>query len=252
MATMPSGRFTERVEERTVIAMGTRPVVTWSGVLAGLVVAAGVVLLLTVLGVAVGITVLPDPRTASAEGTSPLGIAAAVWAALSLLIGFFVAGLVSARATNQADRAGAVIHGTLIWVLGVAMVVVLVMSGISASVTDLFHGLGLLTRGALVSGVATATGASTDEASRALDDLRARVAPLRDDPARVAAEVQAFFEQLAERAKPQNPGEATPGQRQARFASWITLGALLLTLLVSIGGALSGTPDLDSWRSGYE
>ena len=240
MAAMPSGRFMERVEERTAIGASTRPVVAWSGVLAGLVVAAGVVLLLTVLGVAVGITVLPDPRT--------LGIGAAVWAALSLLAGFFVGSLVSARATNQPDRAGAVIQGMLIWSLGVAMVVVLVMSGISASVTDLFQGLGLLTRGALVS----TTGASTDEASRALDDLRARIAPLRDDPARVAAEVQAFFEQLAERAKPQNPGDGGPGQRQARFASWIALGALLLALLVSIGGALSGTPNLDDWRSGYE
>ena len=34
-----------------------------------------------------------------------------------------------------------------------------------------------------------------------------------------------------------------------RRGDWLTL---LLTLLVSIGGALSGTPDLDSWRSGYE
>ena len=248
MAAMPSGRFMERVEERTAIGASTRPVVAWSGVLAGLVVAAGVVLLLTVLGVAVGITVLPDPRTVSADSAARLGIGAAVWAALSLLAGFFVGGLVSARATNQPDRAGAVIQGMLIWSLGVAMVVVLVMSGISASVTDLFQGFGLLTRGALVS----TTGASTDEASRALDDLRARIAPLRDDPARVAAEVQAFFEQLAERAKPQNPGDGGPGQRQARFASWIALGALLLALLVSIGGALSGTPNLDDWRSGYE
>ena len=250
MATMPSGRFTERVEERTIVNMGTRAVVSWGGVLAGLFVAAGVVLLLTVLGVAVGIAVLPDARAAGAEGTARLGIGAGVWAALSLLVGFFVGGLVSARATNHPDRAGAVIQGTLVWGLGIASVVVLVMSGISASVTDLFQGLGLLTRGALVSSVATATGASTDEASRALDDLRARIAPLRDDPARVATEVHTFFAELAERAKPQDLNATAP--RPARFASWITLGALLLTLLVSIGGALTGTPDADEWRSSYD
>ena len=45
---------------------------------------------------------------------------------------------------------------------------------------------------------------------------------------------------------------ATACLGQSRCASSLSLGAVLLTLLVSIGGALSGTPDLDSWRSGYE
>ena len=236
MATMPRERFIERAEERAVISTGTRPVVGWSGVFAGLVVGAGVVGLLSVLGVAVGITVLPDGRMAGGEGGARLGIGTGVWAALSLLVGFFVGGLVSTRATNHTDRGGAVIQGTLVWILGVVTVVAL---------------LALLTRGAIISGLATATGNSTDETARALDDLRARIAPLRDDPARVAAEVQAFFDQLAERAKPQDPAVGA-AQRQARLTSWIVFGALLLTLLVCVGGALSGTPSLDDWRAGYE
>ena len=243
MATTPRERFIERAEERAVISTGTRPVVGWSGVFAGLVVGAGVVGLLSVLGAAVGITVLPDGRMAGGEGGARLGIGTGVWAALSLLVGFFVGGLVSTRATNHTDRGGAVIQGTLVWILGVVTVVALVMSGISA--------LALLTRGAIVSSLATATGTSTDETARALDDLRARIAPLRDDPARVAAEVHAFFDGLAERPKPQDPA-AGAAQRQARLTSWITFGALLLTLLVCVGGALSGTPGLDDWRTGYE
>ena len=243
MATMPRERFIERAEERTVISTGTRPVVGWSGVFAGLAVGAGVVGLLSVLGVAVGITVLPEGRMAGGEGGVRLGIGTGVWAALSLLVGFFVGGLVSTRATNHTDRGGAVIQGTLVWILGVVTVVALVMSGISP--------LALLTRGAIVSGLATATGNSTDETARALDDLRARIAPLRDDPARLAAEVQAFFDQLAERAKPQDPA-AGAAQRQARLTSWIIFGGLLLTLLVCVGGALAGAPSLDDWRTGYE
>ena len=235
MATMPRERFIERAEERTVISTGTRPVVGWSGVFAGLAVGAGVVGLLSVLGVAVGITVLPDGRMASGEGGARLGIGTGVWAALTLLAGFFVGGLVSTRATNHTDRGGAVIQGMLVWILGVVIVVALT----------------LLTRGAIVSGLATATGNSTDETARVLDDLRARIAPLRDDPARLAAEVQAFFDQLAERAKPQDPA-AGGAQLRARLTSWIIFGALLLTLLVCVGGALAGTPNLDDWRTGYE
>jgi len=250
MATMPRERFMERVEERTIVSAATRPVVAWGGVFAGLVVGAGLVVFLSALGMAIGITILPDPR-ASAEGAARLSVGTAVWAALSVLAGFFVAGLVSARATNHPDRGGAVIQGMLVWILGVVAVLAFVMSGISTGVTGVVQSFGLLTRGAIVSGVATATGTSTDEAARALDDLRARIAPLRDDPARVAAEVQAFFEQLAERAKSQDPAGGA-AQRQARLTSWIGFGGLLLTLLVSVGGALSGTPRPDDWRSGYE
>src|SRR5712691_10745560 len=92
MAMMPRERFIERAEERAVISTGTRPVVGWSGVFAGLVVGAGVVGLLSVLGVAVGITVLPDARMASGEGGARLGLATGVGAALSLLAGCFVGG----------------------------------------------------------------------------------------------------------------------------------------------------------------
>ena len=215
--------------------------VRWSGVLAGLFVSAGVLLLLSVLGVAVGIAALPEGQIAAGDASAQLGTAAAVWAAMSLLAGFFVAGLVSARATNHPDRAGAVIQGMLVWVLGIAIVAGVAMSGIGAIVAGLVPGLGLLTRGAIVSGVATTTGTPNDDAARALDDLRARIAPIRDDPARVGAEVQAFFDQLAERPKPR---DAVALQRPARLISWIALGALLLTLLVSVGGALAGTPEI--------
>jgi hypothetical protein len=251
MATMPRERFTERVEARTVVAAVSRPVAGWGGVLAGVVVGAGLVGLLSVLGIAVGITVLPDDRAAAGNELARLGIGTAAWAVLSVLVGFFVGGLVAARTTNHPDRGGALIQGTLVWILGVLVLIAFVASGISAGVTGLFQSFGLLTRGALVSGLATATGNSTDETARALEDLRARIAPLQDDPAKLANEVQAFFDQLAERSKARESA-AGAVQRQGRLTSWIVSGALLLTLLVSVGGALTGTPEADDWRLGYE
>jgi hypothetical protein len=227
---MPRERFAEQIEERTLVDASLGPVVRWGSVLSGFFVGAGLVLLLSVLGVAVGVTTLPDPRMVSGDSTVRL-------------VGVFVGGLVAARATNRPDRAGAVIQGMLVWVLGIVTVLALVTSGISVGVTGLFQGLGLLTRGAVVSSLATATGTSTDVAARALDELRARIAPIRDDPARVAAEVRNFFEQYPEARRAQAPEDAAAVQRGARIGSWITLGALLVTLLVAVAGALSGTPD---------
>jgi len=250
---MPRERFAEQIEERTIIEEPLGPAVRWGGVFSGFFVGAGVVLLLSVLGVAVGVTVLPDPRMVSGDSTVRLGIGAAIWAAVSLLVGFFVGALVSARVTNHPDRAGAVIQGMLVWVLGIATVLALVTSGISVGVAGLFQGLGFLTRGAIVSSLATATGTSTDEAARALDDLRARIAPIGDDPTRVAAEVRSFFARYPERrgteGPAQSPEAAAAVQRGTRVGSWITLGALLITLFVSIAGALTGSPDPDRWRA---
>jgi hypothetical protein len=241
MATMPRERFLERVEERTVVSVPAGPVVRWGGVLAGLFVSAGLVLLLSVLGVAFGIAAVPDSQLPGGDPTATPGTAAAVWAALSLLAGLFVAGHCATRATNHPDRAGAVIQGMLVWVLAIIIGAAVVMSGLGSHIAAVVPGLGFLARTAIVSGVATPTSASPDEAARALDDLRARLEPIRDDPARVAAEVQTFFDQLAERPRPQ--AAAAAEKRPARLVSWIVLGALLLTLMVAVGGALSGTPE---------
>src|SRR5262245_8022692 len=249
---MPRERMFEQIEERTVIDVPHGPLVGWGAVFGGFFVGAGVVLLLTILGVAVGVTVLPDPRVVGPEGAVKLGIGAAIWAALGLLVGFFVGGCVAGRAINHPDRAGAVIQGMLVWTVGIVAVVVLVTSGISVGVSGLFHGLGLLTRGAIVSSLATATGTSTDEAARALDDLRARLAPIGDDPIRVAEEVKSFFAQYPARraAEPAAPAaDAAAIQRGTRVGSWITLGTLLVTLFVSILGALAGRADPDRWRT---
>lgn len=222
---MPRERFVDVIEERPVVGQYAGPVVSWGGALAGLFVGAGVVLLLGVLGLAIGTTLVIDR----------MGIAASMWAGLTILIGFFVAGLVAGRAINQSDRAGALIQGTLVWILGVLTVAALAVSGIGAGARGLLEGLNLGT-------LATPTVTSRDDAARALEDLRARVAPLRDDAARVAAEVQAFFAQHPER--PPVPDTAAAAvQRNTRLGGWITLGALLLTLLVAVGGALTGSPD---------
>jgi hypothetical protein len=226
---MPRERYVDVVEERPATISYVGPALSWGGVIAGLLVGAGLVLLLGVLGLAVGATIVSDvPR---------LGFAASMWVGLSVLIALFVGGMVAGRATNQPDRAGAVIQGTLVWILGVLVALGFVMSGL--------QGLGLLTRGMVVSGLAAATATAPDDAARALDDLRARVAPLRDDPVRLAAEVQAFFARYPERGPVSDPAAAIPPQ--SRLGWWIGFGALLLTWLVAVGGALTGTPS-----PGYE
>jgi hypothetical protein len=245
--------------------------------MSGLFVAIGTLMLLTALGLAIGITALGDPRAATGETASGLGIGAGIWAFITLLVSVFLGGMVSTQVTDSPDRAGAVIHAVLVWVLFLVVIIYLIGSGMSLGLTGLFGAAGALTRGATAavgvggdltqhlglddpdrvlqrlddpraaSALATATGMSTQEAQAALTNLRARVEAVKDDPARVTGEVRTFVAQHAERAKQHALAAAASAQRGATIGFWITFGVMVVSLAVAIAGALSGVPSLQRW-----
>lgn len=249
------------------------PRVRWTGVLSGLVVAIGVLLLMGTLGLAIGVTALGDPRAATGETATGLGIGGGVWAFITLLVAVGLGGLVSTTVTNRPDRAGAVLHGALVWTLCSLGIIWMLASGISLGLSGLFgamsglaqsattavaagggdlvQALGLndstqvMTRlddPATAATLATATGMSTEEATAALGNLRTRVDTVRDDPAQVTAEVRTFVAPYAERAKQQALAAAATAQRGATKGAWMTFGVMVVSLGVAIVGALGGRP----------
>src|SRR5688572_450213 len=127
-------RLTERryAERRSnVYSLGLPSVeglrVSWGGIWAGVLAATGVLLLLTALGVAVGVTAV-DPRTPDAEAMST---GAGIWAGASLLIALFLGGMVSTRVGAIFDRTTGVFQGALVWIVSVLMVAYLAASGIN-------------------------------------------------------------------------------------------------------------------------
>jgi hypothetical protein len=249
------------------------PRVRWGGVLSGVFVALGVLLLMGTLGLAIGVTALGDPRAATGETASGLGIGGGVWAFITLLVAVGLGGLVSTTVTNRSDRTGAVLQGALVWTLCSVGLVWMLASGISLGLSGLFgalsglaqhattavaadggdlvQALGLhdanqviarLDDPATASTLATATGMSTAEATAALGTLRSRVDTVRDDPARVTAEVRDFVAPYAARAKQQTMDAAAAAQRGAKTGAWMTVGVLVVSLGVAIAGALGGVP----------
>jgi hypothetical protein len=279
----------EDIEETVVlptqVVTPLGPRVRWGGVMSGFFVAIAALLLLTALGLAIGITVLGDPRAATGDTASGLGIGAGIWAFVSLLMAFFLGGMVSTQVTDRPDRPGAVIHAVLVWVLLMVSILWLMVNGISLGMSGLFSAVGTLARGATAavgigagagedlaqrlglddpnqvlaklddpstaSALATATGMSTDEARTALSDLRSRIEAIKDDPARVAAEVRNFLAQYSGRAKQQALAAAATAQRGATIGSWTTFGVMVMTLAVAIAGAISGVPSLQRWRQAF-
>lgn len=240
--------------------------VSWGGIFGGVLVAVGLLFLLGALGVAVGISAV-DPGDTQA---STLGAGAGIWAGLSLLLALFVGGMVSTRIGAITDGTTGFFEGALVWVVSILMMVYFASTGVSTLAGGAFRMVGGATQavgsvmqasGANVdlSGsvdqmvqrlkdpktaqqIASATGMEQGEVRSALSQTAQGVEQHRDDPTKAAAEAKAGMGELLQKAKASGALEQKAEELQPRAsrAAWITFGALVLSLLAAVIGAMSG------------
>jgi hypothetical protein len=234
-----------------------------------LLTALGALLLLGTLGLAIGISAA-DVGTGEGAGVRGLSIGAGIWGSLSLLIALFLGGFVATWVASL-DRPADVVQGTLVWVLAMLGILYLATSGIGLGASALFGmagaaaqaaggsitmgagGLADLGRGDVdqilarlndpttIATVAGVTGMSQDDARSTLADIRQRVEAARSDPARAAAEARAAVQDLATKAGQRVTAAAQTAQPYAATTGWITLGAMVLSLIAAIAGAVWGS-----------
>jgi hypothetical protein len=262
----PYSEIQRGVASATTIQQGSR--IAWGGVWSGLLVAVGVFLLLTVLGLAIGVSAA-DVGPGRDGNAQQLGIGAAVWSGLTLLISLFVGGMVATRTGMIYDRATGMIEGVLVWVLAVMLLIYLASSGIGMLASGVFGTLGNVTRGAtaavtstvnageLSSGnvdqitarlndpktvqlVAAATGVPQAEAKSNLSQIAQRVESARNDPAQATAEAKKGIEEISAKAGARVERAAADAQPYASATMWSTLLALVLALGASVAGAMTG------------
>lgn len=250
--------------------------VSWGGIFGGVLVAVGLLLLLTALGVAVGISAAEPGQT----DASTVGTGAGIWAGAALLIALFVGGLVSTRIGAISDGATGFFEGALVWVVSILLMVYFASSGVSMLAGGAFQMVGGATQaiGSVMQGggapnvdvsgsvdqivqrlkdpktaqqIASATGMQQSEVQATLSETAQRVENNRNDPAKAAAEAKAGMAQLMDKAKSSGALEqkAQEIQPQATRAAWITFGALVLSLLAAVLGAMSGRRRPEEVRS---
>jgi hypothetical protein len=187
--------------------------VSWGGVFGGVLVAVGLLLLLAALGMAIGISAVQPGETEP----STLGTGAGIWAAVSLLLALFIGGMVSTRIGAIWDGTTGFFEGALVWVVSVLLMLYLATSGI-----------GMLAGGAanLLGGAAQAAATSP----QAQQSAAAGASAAKDK-----------VEELVDRAKSgelqQKAEEMKPA---ATRGAWIGFGALVLSLLAAVLGAMAG------------
>lgn len=236
--------------------------VSWGGVWGGVLVAMGLFLLLTALGVAVG----RSAESAQAD-TGVLGLVAGLWAAASLLVSLFVGGLVSTRVGGVYDRTTGFFEGALVWVVSVLLMFFFATSGISTVASGMF---GLMSapstpaavgpkRIDLASGdvnqilarlndpetsyrLSGVTGIPENEVHLMLSEIGQRVNSARTDPAQAVTEARRGADELYAEARvgAQIQHQAADLQPEASMTAWMTFGALVLSLGAAVAGAMVG------------
>jgi hypothetical protein len=247
--------------------------VSWGGIFGGVLVAVGLLLLLTALGVAVGISAAQPGETQA----STLGTGAGIWAGLSLLVALFVGGMVSTRIGAIYDGTTGFFEGALVWVVSILLMLYFASTGVSMLAGGAFQMIGGAAQamGSVVQGqgieisgsvdqmvqrlkdpktaqqIASMTGMQQSEVQATLSETAQRVENNRDNPGQAAAEAKAGMAQLMEKAKASGALEqkAEQVQPQATRAAWIAFGALVLSLLAAVLGAMSGRRKPEEVRS---
>jgi len=94
----------------------------------------------------------------------------------------------------------------------------------------------------LVNALTAVTSMSQEEAQTTLDNLRARVIALQNEPEVLNVEIHRFLSQMRVRAQQQAPTISEHTQRQMQKGSWITFALMVVTLFVTIIGSYIGLP----------
>jgi len=136
-------------EERTITPFGRVPAgkLWWSAIFGGTFFALGIVVILSLFGVAVG------AAATGAQGvTAGVKAWSGIWSLVTVFVGFFAGGYLAARASGSQAKADGRLHGIVVWALGTVSLAYMLLS---TTQTALLRGLNVPT-GSLQGMTATA------------------------------------------------------------------------------------------------
>src|SRR3954447_6172797 len=98
--------------------------VRWGAILAGLVTALSTLVLLSILGLAIGLTTYE-----TGDQLSNFGIGAGIWGAISTIVAFILGGWVAAHSAGVRGRSNALLNGAMVWAVAIPLIMYLLGSG---------------------------------------------------------------------------------------------------------------------------
>lgn len=185
-----------------------RDQIRWGPILAGLVTAITTMLLLNLLGVALGLSNFNAASAArSSNAPENAGQYAAIWAGVSAAIAFFVGGYVAGRSAAVFEKRAGALNGAMVFLLAVPVTLWLASLGLGA----LMGTLGSLSGGLSV------------------------------EPGQVQSALQDVAREARQAAGNLSASEAARAAEGARTAAWGALIGMLIGLGASALGGSAGT-----------
>ncbi|MDQ3043754.1 MAG: hypothetical protein M3R06_01195 [Chloroflexota bacterium] len=105
--------------------MPVRNRVQWGPIMAGLLTTIATMIVLTILGLAIGASAF-DPS----DDGSTIGTAAGIWGAISAIIAFFVGGMVAAKTAAVGGPGSGMINGFMVGATALALILYLTSTGL--------------------------------------------------------------------------------------------------------------------------
>lgn len=225
------------VVDDALIARPVLPIrnrVQWGPIVAGVLTAIVLFLLLTILGIALGASVLDPANTAGEIGTW-----AAVWGALTAIVSFLVGGWIAARAAVVEGPFAGLLNGLTVGIAGLLLIIWLTASGLG----NLFGTIGS-TVGSVLNVAAAVAPAASDVANVNPDQAANQVEQSTgidvNNPEAAATAVVGQVEQATEQAQATLRQADNPQTFEAvRNGAFGTFLILLVPLIASaVGGWL--------------
>lgn len=234
------------------------PAVRWGAVLAGVTVGISVQLVLTLLGIASG---LSGPSPAQVH---PVGSLALLWAGISMLLAAFVGGYVAARMSGLKRKADGILHGVVAWAVTTLLFAALASSAGGSMVSGLFSAVNPAVVNAAPAVVQYAPGDVDALLRRQIggtvndDTMKMLVQAIREgrrdeaiqvmvyvigmDEARAASltDQALIFSGSPQRASAQGRAAADRVAAASDMAAWAVFLAVALSLLLGIAGGAFG------------
>jgi hypothetical protein len=185
--------------------------VSWGAIFSGVALFLVVFFTLSVLGAAIGLTTV-DPAQEQ-EPAAGLGIGAAIWGIISMIIALFVGGWAASRLSTAWSKLSGTLHGLVTWAVSIVLL------------------LWLMT---------TAIGSVLGGAMSALQS-----------PA--LSQVAPQLQQRAQQAIPQNGDGEQIAQRASEISATAAWGIFIMLLLGAVAAAIGGsmgTPELGAYAHG--
>ena len=178
--------------------------ISWGAIIAGSITALSIMVLLSLLGIAIGSMMVEPTAADTMPSATTVGIGGAAWSVISLLVAIFAGGWVAGRLAGSPERTDGMIYGWLTWGFCTLLAIFVATSTLSVMLGSVFGALGSITQTAAQG----AQGAASSASQMQNFDVASLPAPVRSVVERALGEARAAAERAGVRL-PQDQAQLT-------------------------------------------